>query len=226
MNRQCIALLHRAILGVILFPLLVAGPANATGQEDAKALYGIGYLFGEQLRELELTAEETEHVLQGFRDQLLGNEPEADPHRDMDAIRAFLDDRQARRASKTREREQAYIREFIDGGGTLTESGLAYEIIEEGSGDKPQATDTVEVHYEGRLTSGEVFDSSYQRGETATFPLNRVIAGWTEGLQLISPGGRIRLVIPAELGYGERGAPPSIPGGATLVFDVELIDIK
>ncbi len=226
MNRQCFVSLRRATLGVMLIPLLVAGPVQATGQDEAKALYGIGYLFGEQFRELELTPQEVEHVLQGFRDQLLGNEPETDPRQDMEAIRHFLEDRQARMASQTREREQAYIREFIDGGGTRTESGLAYEIIEEGSGDRPQATDTVEVHYEGRLINGQVFDSSYQRGETATFPLNRVIAGWTEGLQLISPGGRIRLVIPAELGYGERGAPPSIPGGATLIFDVELIDIK
>lgn len=226
MTRHFLAPLQRAALCVMVLPLLVAAPVMATDDENARALYGLGYLFGEQFRELQLSEQEVEHVLQGFRDQVLGNEPQADPRQEMELITGFLADRQARAASEIREREQAYIQEFVQAGGTLTDSGLAYEIVEEGSGDNPRATDTVEVHYEGRLTSGEVFDSSYQRGETATFPLNRVIAGWTEGLQLIAPGGKIRLVIPAELGYGDQGAPPTIPGGATLVFDVELLGIE
>ena len=90
----------------------------------------------------------------------------------------------------------------------------------------PKATDTVEVHYHGTLTNGEVFDSSVDRGKTISFPLNRVSKGWTEGLQLLALGGKIKLVIPPELGYGEQGAPPKIPGGATLVFEVELFKIN
>lgn len=107
-----------------------------------------------------------------------------------------------------------------------TESGLKYKIVQAGEGEAPTAADTVVCHYRGWLDDGEEFDSSYKRGEPATFPLNRVIRGWTEGLQLIKAGGKIELEIPADLGYGDRGAPPVIPPGATLHFEVELIQIK
>ena len=107
-----------------------------------------------------------------------------------------------------------------------TASGLQYEVLREGAGPKPGATSTVEVHYEGRLINGKVFDSSYQRNETISFPLNRVIPGWTEGLQLMPTGAKYRLYIPSELGYGSRGAGADIPPNAALVFDVELIPIR
>lgn len=104
-------------------------------------------------------------------------------------------------------------------------SGLQYKVLKEGTGAKPAATDQVKVHYEGRLVDGTVFDSSIERGEPITFPLNGVIAGWTEGLQLMSIGSKYRLFIPHHLGYGERGAGQQIPPFATLIFDVELLDI-
>jgi FKBP-type peptidyl-prolyl cis-trans isomerase len=107
-----------------------------------------------------------------------------------------------------------------------TASGLQYEVLREGNGPKPGAVSTVEVHYEGRLTNGKIFDSSYQRNETISFPLNRVIPGWTEGLQLMPTGSKYRLYIPSELGYGARGAGGDIPPHATLIFDVELISIR
>jgi len=107
-----------------------------------------------------------------------------------------------------------------------TDSGLKYRILEAGDGASPEASATVVCHYKGWLDDGTEFDSSYKRGEPATFPLNRVIAGWTEGLQLVKQGGKIELEIPSDLGYGDRGAPPTIPGGATLHFEVELIEIK
>lgn len=107
-----------------------------------------------------------------------------------------------------------------------TASGLQYEVLREGAGPKPGATSTVEVHYEGRLINGKVFDSSYQRNETISFPLNRVIPGWTEGLQLMPTGAKYRLYIPSELGYGARGAGADIPPNSALVFDVELISIR
>jgi len=105
-------------------------------------------------------------------------------------------------------------------------SGLQYEVLREGAGPKPGATSTVEVHYEGRLINGKVFDSSYQRNETISFPLNRVIPGWTEGLQLMPTGAKYRLYIPSELGYGARGAGADIPPNSDLIFDVELISIR
>mgnify|MGYP000208279155 FL=1 len=104
-------------------------------------------------------------------------------------------------------------------------SGLMYQVLNEGSGKKPTAEDTVECHYEGRLIDGTVFDSSYKRGESATFPLNGVIAGWTEGVQLMSEGAKYRFFIPYQLAYGERGAGAAIPPFAALVFDVELIKV-
>ena len=104
-------------------------------------------------------------------------------------------------------------------------SGLQYKVLRGGNGRKPAATDSVKCHYEGRLIDGTVFDSSYRRGEPATFPLNGVIAGWTEGLQLMAEGAKHRLFIPYNLAYGERGAGQSIPPYAALVFDVELISV-
>ena len=107
----------------------------------------------------------------------------------------------------------------------VTESGLQYMVLKEGKGAKPGATDTVTVHYTGTLIDGKVFDSSVERGEPATFPLNRVIPGWTEGLQLMSEGSKYRLFIPSELAYGERGAGDDILPNSTLIFDVELIKV-
>ena len=109
---------------------------------------------------------------------------------------------------------------------TTTASGLKYEVLKEGSGTKPTATDSVTVHYKGTLTDGTVFDSSYDRGQPATFPLNRVIKGWTEGVQLMSVGSKYRFTIPPELGYGAAGAGGKIPPNSTLIFDVELLKIN
>lgn len=107
-----------------------------------------------------------------------------------------------------------------------TESGLKYRILRVGDDMKPAASDSVEVHYKGWLADETIFDSSYRRGETISFPLGGVIAGWTEGMQLVGQGGMIELVIPSDLGYGPRGMPPVIPGGATLHFLVELIQVS
>lgn len=108
----------------------------------------------------------------------------------------------------------------------ITPSGLQYKVLQAGNGEKPNAASTVEVHYEGSLVTGDVFDSSYQRGKTISFPLNAVIAGWTEGLQLMNIGATYEFYIPFELGYGLNGYPPVIPPKSTLIFKVELISFK
>ncbi len=111
-------------------------------------------------------------------------------------------------------------------GVTVTASGLQYRVVKEGTGASPAARDTVEVHYKGTLIDGKQFDSSYDRGQTIEFPLNGVIPGWTEGVQLMQEGAVYEFVIPSDLAYGPRGIPGVIPGGATLIFEVNLVSIK
>lgn len=136
--------------------------------------------------------------------------------------------RQEEEATVHIERGQAFLEENLQNSDVFeTESGLQYRVLEEGSGESPSAGDQVQVHYEGRLLSDEVFDSSYEREQPATFPLNRVIPGWTEGLQLMEEGAKYRFFIPSELAYGNnppQGSP--IPPGAVLIFDVELLEVN
>ena len=133
----------------------------------------------------------------------------------------------AENGKKAREEGEKYLAENKKKEGVITtESGLQYKIITEGTGKSPKATNSVKCHYEGFLIDGTVFDSSVQRGEPATFPLNGVIAGWTEGLQLMKEGGKTRFFIPYNLAYGEAGAAGAIPPYAALIFDVELIEVK
>ena len=130
-------------------------------------------------------------------------------------------------SAKAKEEGEKFLAENAKREGVkTTASGLQYEVLEATLGQKPKATDSVRVHYEGTLIDGTVFDSSYQRGEPIEFPLNGVIKGWTEGLQLMPVGSKYKRYIPYELGYGERGAGQSIPPFATLIFTVELLEIK
>ena len=129
-------------------------------------------------------------------------------------------------AATEKEAGKAYLaKAATEKGATKTKSGLIYSEIKAGKGDSPKATDKVKVHYHGTLTDGTVFDSSVKRGEPATFPLNGVIPCWTEGVQLMKPGGKAKLVCPSEIAYGDRGAPPTIKPGSTLVFEVELLEV-
>jgi FKBP-type peptidyl-prolyl cis-trans isomerase FkpA len=166
--------------------------------------------------------------VRGVSDQLGGAETLVDDAEAERVLGAMMEARQAQAASdalQNLETGLAFLEENGQRDGVVTlESGLQYELLTAAEGDTPAATDTVTTHYEGRLIDGTVFDSSYQRGEPASFPLNRVIPGWTEGLQLMAPGAKHRLYVPAELGYGDRAA-GSIPPNSTLIFDVELLSI-
>ena len=108
----------------------------------------------------------------------------------------------------------------------VTDSGIQYEVLVAAEGEKPAAQDTVKVHYKGTFLNGETFDSSYDRGQPAVFPLNRVIAGWTEGVQLMSVGSKYKFTIPSDLAYGPNGNPPRIPGNSVLEFEIELLEIQ
>ncbi len=151
-----------------------------------------------------LTESEMSILINNFRLELRNKIVEANKDEGI----AFLEE------NKTKEGVQA------------TESGLQYKVLVEGSGARPSETNTVKVNYEGRLIDGTIFDSSYQRGEPIEFPLNRVIRGWTEGLQLMSEGSTYELYIPSDLGYGNQGAGNLIKPGATLIFKVELLEVK
>ena len=190
--------------------------------------YVLGYQFGSNFKQYGETFDAAA-VLEGIEDALSGAEPlmsQDEMRSARQALRQKLAERQRAIAAEQRREQTETDRKFLEDnakqpGIATTESGLQYLIVEEGTGKTPIATDKVTVHYRGTLTDGEEFDSSYSRGKPATFPLNGVIKGWTEGLQLIKEGGKIKLFVPEELAYGDRGR----LAHRTLVFDVELISV-
>lgn len=196
--------------------------------EDDKTFYAMGFMLGSNLQRLNLKDEELSALYKGLVASAKGATPEVELQIYQPKIQTMFKERMEKVAKDEKQNGGKFIEDYLkkNKNAKKTDSGLVYEILKEGKGSTPGAEDTVEVHYHGTLTSGEVFDSSVDRGKTISFPLNRVIKGWTEGLQLLKEGGKIKLVIPPELGYGDAGAPPKIPGGATLVFEVELFKIE
>lgn len=201
------------------------GKVDLKTDED-KTFYTLGTMFGSRLNNLELTEKEIEALAEGLKDSAAKKQLAVKPEDFQSKIQEVFSERMKKFAEKVKVDGTKYLNDFVNKGGTKTASGLAYKIENAGSDKKPKAEDTVEVHYHGTLIDGSVFDSSKERNQPVSFPLNRVIKGWTEGLQLVGEGGKIKLVIPSDLAYGDAGAPPKIPGGSTLVFDVELISIK
>lgn len=195
---------------------------------EAKGGYGIGLQIGQQLLGSGMDVN-AEAVARGIYDVLNQNEPAIDLNEVTAALQELGQRAEAAQAEAFKAidaENKAFLEENKKAKGVVvTESGLQYEILTEGTGEKPTATSTVRVHYTGSLIDGTVFDSSVKRGQPAEFPVNGVIRGWTEALQLMPVGSKWRLTIPQELAYGERGAGASIPPFATLIFEVELLDI-
>ena len=219
----------RWLVALVLVLLVTAPPVSAQEpkSEDDKALYAIGYSLAEQrLGPYALSAAELEMVKAGLADAVLGRPRKADPRASMERIQQLRTTRAAVVAAAEKKTGDAFLAKAAAApGAKKTESGIVITTVMPGTGSSPKATDKVKVHYHGTLTDGSVFDSSVQRGQPATFPLNGVIKCWTEGVQQMKVGGKSRLVCPSELAYGERGAPPRIKPGATLIFDVELLEI-
>lgn len=198
-----------------------------------KLSYALGLGIGQQLTQMGAKGLNIDDFAAAIKDVMSGAELKVS-HREAQAIVTDFFRRQeekinaekAEKGKKAKEKGEAYLRENAKKNGVVTlPSGLQYQIIKEGNGCKPKATDKVKCHYEGFLIDGTVFDSSVQRGEPAVFPLNQVIKGWTEGLQLMQEGAKYRFFIPYMLAYGSSGAGNSIPPYAALIFDVELIEV-
>ena len=215
-------------LGLSLF--LVATPVLAASQEpgtdEQKTLYALGLAISQNLASFTLSEAELDMVKNGMIDGVLKRTPKVD----IQTYGPKISQLQQARLSVVAESEKKAGAAFLtkaasEKGATKTESGIIITTMKAGSGATPKATDTVKVHYHGTLIDGTVFDSSVKRGEPATFPLNQVIKCWTEGVQQIKVGGKSRLVCPSDLAYGERGSPPVIKPGATLIFEVELLEI-
>jgi len=212
------------ILALVL-SLLAAAPDLKT--DDQKSLYAIGYVVGSRnLGPLSLKPEELKLVEQGIADGANGKKAVIDVEKQMDAVNKFAQTRSNAAADKEKVAGREYAEKAAkEPGVTKLPDGLIFKTLKPGDGPSPQATDKVKVNYEGKLTNGTVFDSSYKRGQPAEFGLNQVIKCWTEGVAKMKVGEKARLVCPSDIAYGDHGHPPTIPGGATLVFEIELLGI-
>ena len=191
-----------------------------------KISYALGLGIGQQLKSMNIENFSVEDFAKSVSDVIEGRQT-AFSHQEAQAmLQDFFQKKQKQEAQQAIAVGKAYLDENAKKAGVkVTKSGLQYEVLTEGSGKSPKATDTVRCHYEGRLLDGTVFDSSYRRGTPADFGLNQVIPGWTEGVQLMKEGAKFRFTIPYLLAYGEQGAGQSIPPFSTLIFDVELIKV-
>ena len=219
-------------LSLVLTLLFVAAVADAAAAppelktEEQKTLYALGLVLAQNLGAFALNATELEIVKAGLTDGVTNKDKKVDLQTYGPKIQELQRARVAAAAVPERKAGQAYVEKAAaEKGAIKTPSGAVVTTLKPGTGPSPAVTDKVKVHYQGTLTDGTVFDSSIQRGEPITFPLNGVIKCWTEGVQQMKVGGKSRLVCPADTAYGDRGAPPKIKPGATLVFEVELLEI-
>lgn len=206
----------------------VAAPAAAVEPktDDEKTLYAMGIVMGRNLTALGLSAAELDMLKVGMTDEALGKEKKVKLEEFGPKIQAFAQGRAGALAAKEKQASESFLATAAAAKGAQKKpSGLIYTEVLAGTGASPTATDTVKVHYTGKLVDGTVFDSSVERGQPAEFRVGGVIPCWQEGVQLMKKGGKAQLVCPSDIAYGDAGSPPQIKPGATLVFDVELLDV-
>jgi FKBP-type peptidyl-prolyl cis-trans isomerase FkpA len=195
--------------------------------DDQKTLYALGLLVGGNIKTFALTPEELNIVKAGITDAVTGAKPQIEISEFGPKVNELAQKRAAAGSEEAKKKGQEFAETVAkENGATKTPTGIVMRTITPGSGASPTAEDIVKVHYEGKLVDGTVFDSSVKRGEPAEFPLNRVVPCWTEAVQKMKKGEKAQVVCPSEMAYGERGAPPNIPPGATLSFEVELLDFR
>lgn len=191
------------------------------------ASYALGVNIATSLKMQNMTSINTTLLNRAMQD-VFNNKPTLiDENSSFMVLNAYASKMQEEKSKSAIDSGQNYLaKNKLRSGVKVTSTGLQYEVLTQGSGPKPAAEDTVTVHYRGTLIDGTEFDASYKHGQPISFPLNRVIPGWTEGLQLMNQGSKYKLFIPYNLGYGLQGSPPVIPGGAALIFEVELLEVK
>lgn len=200
--------------------------SDILSQDHTKEAYALGLDVGRSIHQLASDIDAAS-LMEGISTILEGREPLLDVNASREIIQKMQERLESAASASIIEEGSKFLAENAKRPEVKsTESGLQYEVITEGEGESPVAENTVEVHYEGSLLDGTVFDSSYQRGETISFGLGQVIKGWTEGLQLMNPGAKYKLFIPHDLAYGPQGAGGAIPPYATLIFTVELISFQ
>lgn len=216
-----------ALVTVLALPVCAAAQDQKPLQnDDQKTLYAVGQVMARQLSVFDLTTQELDIVKQGLSDGILGNKPLVE----MEAYKNKIQQLAVARRDVQGNRLAAKAKETLDQaakekGAVKTASGMVYVPVKEGTGAAPAATDKVKVNYRGTFVDGKEFDNSYATGQPVEFRLNQVVKCWTEGVQMMKPGGKARLVCPPDLAYGERGS-GAIPANATLVFDVELLEVS
>src|ERR1700743_532515 len=219
----------RVILLFLPALLLAQAPASVTPAQpmtdEDKIVYALGLSIYRSLGQFDLSPAELAIVQKALTDAA-ADKPAVDLETWAPKINAFASARASRVSAREKGASAAYLaKDATEPGAVKTDSGLIYRELRAGTGPSPKATDTVKVNYRGTLTNGTEFDSSYKRNEPAEFPLNQVIPCWTEGVQKMKVGGKAQLTCPAAIAYGEAGSPPVIPGGATLIFEIELLGI-
>lgn len=225
---------HRLAAAVALVGLVLAGCDSQTSVElktpAQKASYGIGLNMGKSLAQEGMDDLDSKAVAQGIEDAIGKKEQKLKDEELVEAF-AFLQKRAEERLAAINDESAKAGKKFLEEnakkeGVTTTASGLQYEVLKKAEGAQPKATDVVTVHYEGKLTDGKVFDSSVERGSPIDLPVNGVIPGWVEGLQLMHVGEKYKLYVPSELAYGAQSPSPAIPANSVLVFELELLAIK
>ena len=215
-----------ALAALVALALPSASLAQDLKDEDSKTYYAIGLALARSVEPFHLDAKQLDLVKRGLTDAATGKKQQVD----LDAYQPKIQALAQKKMNEASEALAAKDKGFMDQvakekGAQKSASGMVFVPIREGSGPQPKETDTVKVNYKGTLVDGKEFDSSYKRGQPAEFPLNGVIKCWTEGLQKMKVGGKAKLVCPSSIAYGDQGRPPVIPAKATLVFEVELLEI-
>ena len=216
------------VVSVLFSSLTLVSCHKKPSTEEEKTLYSFGTKLGSNLKNLKLSEKEMEMIAQGFRDSALDQVQKVEGVNyeepgQAEKIQKFVETKRDSEKIAAAKVGKEFYDKFLASGAVKTESGLAYQVVKQGEGISPSAKDLVEVHYQASLPNGKVIQSTKSRGEPSQLPVDKLLKGWSEGIQLMRVGGQTKMVLPPELAYGDYGNPPDVPGGSYLVLEVELL---